>query len=224
MSEISTRSGRIKIKPRREWLAEDAKAAGLYFRTNSPGDGVTRYRFFKAEADGSEPNGYFGPANGIHTALGLKGAETFLAGYVQSLPAPYTAIVGDRIGYLVGAHHVLCDGCAEKESFPESVSKVPLFRVNIGDYRQACHRCAVILVEGKTPAWPMLFDVKACAWCPVPQSASTASCIRDGCGAAFDPTIPETRDPALLRAFWMRYCPRHREAPEPRMIITEQRS
>ena len=48
----------------------------LHVATWSPGDGVTRYRFFK-----NPGNDYFGPENGIYTALGLKEANVFLAGY-----------------------------------------------------------------------------------------------------------------------------------------------
>ena len=61
------------------WNAPISKlAAGLIVRTWSPGDGVTRYRFFsKPEADGQS---YFGPANGVYTALGLKEAWAFVAG------------------------------------------------------------------------------------------------------------------------------------------------
>jgi len=40
----------------------------------SPGDGVTRYRFFDRE-----PFGYFA-GRGIYTALGIKEAQTFTAG------------------------------------------------------------------------------------------------------------------------------------------------
>lgn len=42
-------------------------------RPHSPGDGVTRYRFFT-----NPKNDYFGPENGIHTALGLKAAWLFV--------------------------------------------------------------------------------------------------------------------------------------------------
>ena len=42
--------------------------------TWSPGDGVTRYRFFDRE-----PHGYFA-GRGVYTALGIKEAETFVAG------------------------------------------------------------------------------------------------------------------------------------------------
>jgi hypothetical protein len=57
-----------------------AANAGLRVCTYSPGDGVTRYKFFKAE--GIAPNQtYFGPANGIHTALGAAKAIAFAKGH-----------------------------------------------------------------------------------------------------------------------------------------------
>jgi hypothetical protein len=69
-----------KKKTRLEELEEYAKGVGLLVKTYGPGDGVTRYRFFekkKVPADQS----YFGPANGIHTALGLKKAWDFAYAY-----------------------------------------------------------------------------------------------------------------------------------------------
>lgn len=65
-------------KSRKELLAEDANRVGLFVRTYSPGDGLTRYRFFKKSQGKSS---YFGPHNGIYTALGIKEAETWLSGY-----------------------------------------------------------------------------------------------------------------------------------------------
>ena len=60
-------------------VREAAAAAGLLVKTNSPGDGVTRYRFFVAL--GAAPNqSYWGPANGIYTALGAKEAMAFVWG------------------------------------------------------------------------------------------------------------------------------------------------
>ena len=59
-------------------LSERAEAHGLYIRTWSPGDGVTRYRFFT-----SPDNSYFGPESGIYTALGLKEAMAFVEGYIR---------------------------------------------------------------------------------------------------------------------------------------------
>ena len=47
-----------------------AALAGLNVRTYSPGDCVTRYRFFPKD----DLSSYFGPSNGIHTALGAKAA------------------------------------------------------------------------------------------------------------------------------------------------------
>ena len=62
---------------RREELVWDAAAIGLLVKTYSPGDGVTRYRFFEHAPLGQD---YFGPNDGVYTALGLKEARTYLAG------------------------------------------------------------------------------------------------------------------------------------------------
>lgn len=51
---------------------------GFTVETYSPGDGITRYRFFENAAPNQD---YFGPGNGMHTALGYK--KAFL--YAQSL-------------------------------------------------------------------------------------------------------------------------------------------
>lgn len=56
-----------------EKLREAAKTGGLYVATHSPGDGVTRYRFFDRPG-----NSYFGPDNGVCTELGLKKAWRYL--------------------------------------------------------------------------------------------------------------------------------------------------
>jgi hypothetical protein len=63
-------------------LQDDAYKVGLLVRTYSPGDGVTRYRFFRREdcTDGIGQS-YFGPASGIYTALGLKEARAYLGGW-----------------------------------------------------------------------------------------------------------------------------------------------
>ena len=62
-------------------LEVEARRAGFLVRTYSPGDGVTRYRFFRIDdtPDGVHQD-YFGPASGIYTALGVKEARAFLAG------------------------------------------------------------------------------------------------------------------------------------------------
>jgi len=57
----------------RSQLGEVAEDNGLYVDTYSPGDGMTRYRFFK-----NPGNDYFGPENGIYTALGLAEARVFV--------------------------------------------------------------------------------------------------------------------------------------------------
>lgn len=58
---------------RLEELQEHARSGGLYVATYSPGDGVTRYRFFDRPG-----NSYFGPDSGICTTLGLKKAWRYL--------------------------------------------------------------------------------------------------------------------------------------------------
>lgn len=63
-------------KTKLEELEEYAKEKGLWVATWSPGDGVTRYRFFNKPG-----NSYFGPGDGIYTALGLKNAWQFAQGY-----------------------------------------------------------------------------------------------------------------------------------------------
>lgn len=51
---------------------------GLFVDTYSPGDGVTRYRFFLTDSD------YFSD-HGIYTALGWKEAVTFAAGFMNGV-------------------------------------------------------------------------------------------------------------------------------------------
>lgn len=63
---------------RRRNLMRRVVEAGLRVATHSPGDGVTRYRFFKSKKRVS----YFTHV-GIYTALGLTEAEAWLAGYMR---------------------------------------------------------------------------------------------------------------------------------------------
>jgi hypothetical protein len=65
-----------KKKTRLEELEDYAKTVGLHVATWSPGDRITRYRFFTRGG-----NTYFGPDNGIATELGLKNAWNFLYSY-----------------------------------------------------------------------------------------------------------------------------------------------
>lgn len=60
-------------KTRLEELREACEEAGFYLTTYSPGDGVTRYRFF------SKPTDYFG-GFGDYTALGYKEACAYAMG------------------------------------------------------------------------------------------------------------------------------------------------
>ena len=59
------------------------------------------------------------------------------------------------IGWLVGGSTVVCDDCAIDDGVTRYVE---LQRVNIGAYRQTCHRCGSLLVKGRTDAWPELFQ------------------------------------------------------------------
>lgn len=78
---------------RRQLLDDLAADVGLYVRTWSPGDGVTRYRFFDKPG-----NSYFGPANGIATCLGVRAAETWLYAYTvgASRAEKSTATITER--------------------------------------------------------------------------------------------------------------------------------
>lgn len=65
----------MKQSTRLQRLREACKPLGLWVDTWSPGDGMTRYRFFE------EPgNTYFGPENGIFTAKGYKEAVAYAKG------------------------------------------------------------------------------------------------------------------------------------------------
>jgi hypothetical protein len=67
---------RAKKMTRLEEL-EASLPKGWIVRTWSPGDGVTRYRFFHNAPKGQT---YYGPADGAYTALGMKEADAFAAG------------------------------------------------------------------------------------------------------------------------------------------------
>ena len=62
-------------------VVEEATLCGLLCCTWSPGDGVTRYRFFREPA--TKGQDYFGPGDGIYTALGSKEALTWLDGFAR---------------------------------------------------------------------------------------------------------------------------------------------
>lgn len=62
---LSTRIGRL----------EASLPEGWQVCTYSPGDGVTRYRFFH---NAPRNQSYFGPDNGVRTELGIRRAEEFV--------------------------------------------------------------------------------------------------------------------------------------------------
>jgi hypothetical protein len=73
---------------RMDVLREMAHKAGYHVETYSPGDGTTRYRFFDLtemarKGVSAQEQSYFGPLNGVHTALGLAAAKKFLSGGVK---------------------------------------------------------------------------------------------------------------------------------------------
>lgn len=56
-----------------------AENLGLYADHYSPGDGTTRWRFFKKTLFSTKPD-YF-ESSGLYTALGRKEARVWLAGF-----------------------------------------------------------------------------------------------------------------------------------------------
>jgi hypothetical protein len=77
-------AAKVRMLPltRKERLIDDAARVGLHVRTWSPGDGVTRYRFFA-----NAHNSYFGPEHGIATVLGIAAAERWIAAYMAGRAA-----------------------------------------------------------------------------------------------------------------------------------------
>jgi hypothetical protein len=66
----------------------------------------------------------------------------------------------DLVGYLIAFPSftgVCCQGCLDAADKDTEKSPVPLYRDNVGPYRQACHGCGKTLVEPRTPLWPELF-------------------------------------------------------------------
>jgi len=76
------------------------------------------------------------------------------------------------IGYLRaradgGGHEVVCPRCErimrERVGLrgEREIALTPVYRVNIGSYKQSCAACGRVLVKGQTPAWPELFAPSA---------------------------------------------------------------
>lgn len=75
--------GESHVDARKETRLDKLRASlppGYTIETYSPGDGVTRYRFFK---NAPPKQSYFGPNNGVYTALGYKEAEAFAQGLMN---------------------------------------------------------------------------------------------------------------------------------------------
>lgn len=77
-------NGSNTLTSRKAALRALCAAHGIYVRTWSPGDGVTRYRFFRAGVGGRELSSYFGPENGVTTVLGITAAENWAEGYANA--------------------------------------------------------------------------------------------------------------------------------------------
>ena len=58
-----------------------ADAAGLAVATWSPGDGATRYRFFKKAPDAKHPYADYSEGGHLKTLMGKKEALAFIDGY-----------------------------------------------------------------------------------------------------------------------------------------------
>lgn len=59
-----------------------------------------------------------------------------------------------QIGYLTEGFHVVCMLCVPEMIGPNDAR---LYRVIIGSYRQTCHVCHKVLVEGQSEKWPELY-------------------------------------------------------------------
>lgn len=70
-------------RTRLQELQAEAADRGFIVKTHSPGDGVTRYRFFdvkelkRRRLDPAKQN-YFGPGDGTCTAFGIRRAYKYL--------------------------------------------------------------------------------------------------------------------------------------------------
>ena len=72
-------------------LNAELKNYGLSIDSYSPGDGVTRYRFFDFPEDSERATDYFA-GYGIFTALGWKEAITFATGYCRGMERAYASV------------------------------------------------------------------------------------------------------------------------------------
>ena len=79
-------------------LKHSASEVGLVVRSWSPGDGVTRYRFIRADAPENQHD-YFGASgsNKLYTALGISEADTWLTGFSQGWFAGRESIANRRL-------------------------------------------------------------------------------------------------------------------------------
>lgn len=85
----------MPLKTRRKNLIEKARHVGLQVATWSPGDGMTRYRFFRgAPAD----QDYFGPLSPIGVAYGISQAHDWVNAFKQGHIAALEEMSGKEMG------------------------------------------------------------------------------------------------------------------------------
>lgn len=53
------------------------------------------------------------------------------------------------------------------------------------------------------------------------ETMNKSTCIRDNCGMPYDMDAIEERPRSTLKAFWQRYCPKHRESTSPAIVAVE---
>jgi hypothetical protein len=68
--------------------------------------------------------------------------------------APNKKPSDEQIGYLLEGHKVIGRCC---QSLWAPMGATPVYRSNIGHYRQTCCSCGTVLVAPASPAWPELF-------------------------------------------------------------------
>lgn len=133
--DASTISGKLYENPRgRDSSVEAAaRAAGLYVGVWSPGDGVTRYRFFTKTTRGSQYADYH-EGDGVYTALGRKDALAFIAAYGKGRRNWKNPLTRSEAGYLLKRAHtdVREAGVLKKHGFPHDANRAAAHARGIG--------------------------------------------------------------------------------------------
>ena len=99
-----------------------AYAEGLRVGTWHPGDGATRYRFFRETASDADDADYFGGSNPLITVLGRKAAFAFIEAYRLG-----------RIGGIREASAEVINGATHDQS-PEQIGLALVNLINRGPW------------------------------------------------------------------------------------------